>query len=68
MNSLLTKKKRLDLIANFFRRIFFSPITEEGLLIGVSIVIILILLGLIFGIFNWITGSISALFEQLGVG
>ena len=53
---------------NIFRVLYFSPITEEGLLIGISIVVILILVGLIFGIFNWVSGAVSSLFDQIGFG
>lgn len=49
-------------------RLHASPISEEGLLIGVAIVIILILLGVIFGIFQWISGSLLDLFSSLGLG
>lgn len=44
----------------------YSPIMEEGLLIGISIVAILIILGIIFGVFDWIGDSFSSLFDQLG--
>jgi len=44
----------------------FSPIMEEGLLIGISIVAILIILGIIFGVFDWIADSFSSLFDQFG--
>jgi len=68
MNALLLKNSKQKVITNLLVKIFFSPITEEGLLIGVSIVVILILVGLIFGIFNWISNSINVLFDQLGIG
>jgi hypothetical protein len=44
-----------------------SPIMEEGLLIGISIVAILIILGIIFGVFDWIADSFSSLFDQFGM-
>lgn len=44
----------------------FSPIMEEGLLIGISIVAIIIVLGIIFGVFDWIADSFSSLFDQFG--
>jgi len=40
---------------------------EEGLLIGISIVAILIILGIIFGVFDWIADSFSSLFDQFGM-
>ncbi len=43
---------------------YFSPIMEEGLLIGIAIVAILIVVGIIFGVFDWIGGMFSGLFEQ----
>ncbi len=44
-----------------------SPIMEEGLLIGIAIVAILIVVGIIFGVFEWIADSFSSLFDQFGV-
>jgi len=44
-----------------------SPITEEGLLIGIAVVAILIVLGIIFGVFDWISKSFSSLFHQFGI-
>ena len=41
-----------------------SPIMEEGLLIGIAIVAILIVLGIIFGVFDWIAESFSSLFNN----
>ncbi|MHA1268211.1 MAG: hypothetical protein ACTSPY_00370 [Candidatus Helarchaeota archaeon] len=41
-----------------------SPVVEEGLLIGIAIVGILIFLGLIFGIFDWINEAINSLFNN----
>ena len=43
-----------------------SPIMEEGLLIGISIVAILIVVGIIFGVFDWIGSSFAGLFDQFG--
>lgn len=45
-----------------------GPITEEALLLGLSIAMIIIIIGLIFGIFQWLSSSIFALFGQLGFG
>ena len=41
-----------------------SPIMEEGLLIGIAIVAILIVVGIIFGVFDWIGKSFGSLFDQ----
>ncbi len=41
-----------------------SPIMEEGLLIGIAIVAILIILGIILGVFDWIAESFSSLFDH----
>ena len=41
-----------------------SPIMEEGLLIGIAIVAILIVIGIIFGVFDWIADAFSSLFNQ----
>ena len=45
---------------------YYSPITEEALLIGLSIAAILIIIGLIFGIFSWIGEKFTELFVTLG--
>jgi len=37
---------------------------EEGLLIGIAIVAILIVVGIIFGVFDWIGSMFSDLFNQ----
>ena len=44
-----------------------SPVVEEGLLIGIAIIGILIFLGLIFGIFDWINEALSSLFTNIGL-
>jgi len=41
-----------------------SPVVEEGLLIGLAIVGILIFLGIIFGLFDWINESLNSLFDS----
>ena len=41
-----------------------SPIMEEGLLIGIAIVAILIVFGIVFGVFDWIAESFGSLFDQ----
>ncbi|MHA1381137.1 MAG: hypothetical protein ACTSRG_22445 [Candidatus Helarchaeota archaeon] len=45
-----------------------GPITEEALLLGLSIAMIIIIIGLVFGIFQWLANSIFGLFGQLGLG
>ncbi len=47
-----------------FTNLYFSPIMEEGLLIGIAIVAILIVLGIVFGIFDWIADSFGSLFDH----
>ncbi|MFX1298463.1 MAG: hypothetical protein ACFFD2_26855 [Promethearchaeota archaeon] len=47
-----------------FANVIMTPIIEEGLLIGIAIVAILIILGIIFGVFDWISESFSSLFDQ----
>ena len=44
----------------------YSPITEEALLIGLAIVAVLIIIGLVFGIFSWIGEKFSELFISFG--
>ena len=44
----------------------FGPITEEALLLGLSIAMIIIIIGLIFGIFQWLVSLIGNLFGSLG--
>ncbi|MHA1229254.1 MAG: hypothetical protein ACTSRP_06355 [Candidatus Helarchaeota archaeon] len=44
-----------------------SPVVEEGLLIGIAIVGILIFLGLIFGLFDWINEALNSLFENFNM-
>ena len=44
-----------------------SPVVEEGLLIGIAIIGILIFLGLIFGIFDWINEALSSLFNNFNL-
>ncbi len=50
----------------FATNLIMSPIMEEGLLIGIAIVAILIVVGIVFGVFDWIGSSFSGLFEQFG--
>ena len=51
----------------YFAKMFLSPIMEEGLLIGIAIVAILIVLGIIFGVFDWIAEAFGSLFDQFGI-
>ncbi|TFF98794.1 MAG: hypothetical protein EU547_00515 [Promethearchaeota archaeon] len=44
-----------------------SPVVEEGLLIGIAIVGILIFIGLIFGLFDWINEALSSLFDSFNL-
>lgn len=44
-----------------------SPITEEGLLIGIAIVAILLVVGIIFGLFEWVGVQFKGLFNQFGM-
>jgi len=50
----------------FMTNTVMSPIMEEGLLIGIAIVAILIVVGIIFGVFDWISSSFAGLFDQFG--
>jgi hypothetical protein len=52
---------------SFLNYTVMSPIMEEGLLIGIAIVAILIVLGIIFGVFDWIASSFSSLFDHFGM-
>ena len=44
-----------------------SPVVEEGLLIGIAIIGILIFLGLIFGLFDWINEALGSLFNDFNL-
>ena len=44
--------------------IIYGPIMEEGLMIGIAIVAILIVIGIIFGVFDWIGASFNELFNS----
>ncbi|MHA1311247.1 MAG: hypothetical protein ACTSWR_00420 [Candidatus Helarchaeota archaeon] len=44
-----------------------SPVVEEALLIGIAIVGILIFLGLIFGLFDWINDALTSLFNNFSL-
>jgi hypothetical protein len=53
------------IVTNWFPAIVnATPIMEEGLLIGIAIVAILIVLGIIFGVFDWIAESFGSLFNH----
>lgn len=52
---------------NLLNNTVMSPIMEEGLLIGIAIVAILIVLGIIFGVFDWIAESFNSLFDHFGI-
>ncbi|MHA1301011.1 MAG: hypothetical protein ACTSO9_16445 [Candidatus Helarchaeota archaeon] len=61
-------KKNYSKTFNFnFTRVF-GPITEEALLLGFSIFMIIIIISMVFGIFQWLGSSIIAFFNQLGLG
>lgn len=44
-----------------------SPVMEEGLLIGIAIVAILIVVGILFGVFDWIGSTFNGLFNEFGI-
>ena len=44
-----------------------SPVMEEGLLIGIAIVAILIVLGIVFGVFDWISDAFGSIYEEIGI-
>ncbi|MHA1310774.1 MAG: hypothetical protein ACTSWR_03630 [Candidatus Helarchaeota archaeon] len=44
-----------------------SPVVEEALLIGIAIVGILIFLGVIFGLFDWINDALTSLFNNFSL-
>jgi len=46
--------------------LLFGPLTEEGLMIGMAIVAILIVVGFIFGVFDWITTEWQKFFNIWG--
>ncbi|MBD3230830.1 MAG: hypothetical protein GF329_21815 [Candidatus Lokiarchaeota archaeon] len=61
----MKRKQIIKPIGNLIKDKRGSPVVEEGLLIGIAIVGILIFLGLIFGLFDWINEAISSLFDNL---
>ena len=65
MNSLISVLKDIKTVRQVSQaNVMVSPIMEEGLLIGIAIVAILIILGVIFGIFDWIGESFGSLFDH----
>ncbi|MHA1321873.1 MAG: hypothetical protein ACTSRL_03675 [Candidatus Helarchaeota archaeon] len=64
MMQLTIGKYGIQKLKRQFRQGQFSPIMEEGLLIGIAIVAILIILGIIFGVFDWIVDAFNSLFNQ----
>ncbi|MFX1295045.1 MAG: hypothetical protein ACFFD2_09375 [Promethearchaeota archaeon] len=64
MKQLLNFKDFLVFPKTFIYLNTISPIMEEGLLIGIAIVAILIILGIIFGVFDWIAESFGSLFDN----
>ena len=60
-NTVITKVQNSR---SFFTNYFVAPITEEGLLIGIAIVAILIILGIVFGVFEWIGTNLRSVFES----
>lgn len=64
MLQLMNIKQILVTIRTRFHYNKLSPIMEEGLLIGIAIVAILIVLGIIFGLFDWIAEAFSSLFDR----
>ncbi|MFX1293983.1 MAG: hypothetical protein ACFFD2_03860 [Promethearchaeota archaeon] len=64
MLQLTNLKKFIVATRNYLHFTSISPIMEEGLLIGIAIVAILIILGIIFGVFDWIAESFGSLFDN----
>lgn len=68
----MVKMKKINLIDLIIPNMIIkdkrgSPVVEEGLLIGIAIVGILIFIGLIFGLFDWINEALSSLFDGLNL-
>ncbi len=64
MSQLTNYKDIMASLRTYMQFNAMSPIMEEGLLIGIAIVAILIILGIIFGVFDWIAESFSSLFNH----
>ncbi|MHA1649793.1 MAG: hypothetical protein ACTSYB_06345 [Candidatus Helarchaeota archaeon] len=64
MSQLTNYKDIIASLRTYMQFNAMSPIMEEGLLIGIAIVAILIILGIIFGVFDWIAESFSSLFNH----
>ncbi|MHA1229940.1 MAG: hypothetical protein ACTSRP_00175 [Candidatus Helarchaeota archaeon] len=63
----MTTQKKSDRDKRSLRNRRGSPVVEEGLLIGIAIVGILIFLGIIFGLFDWINEALDSLFDNFNM-
>ncbi len=59
-------KKTLKLVENFFRDKYGGNMVEYALLIGFSLFIFFIIVGIITSLINWTIGQSNGLFELLG--
>lgn len=58
-------KRRLNYIRNLIKNKKASPLIEEGLLIGLSLLIVAIIAGIILRTMDWAQSIFNSILEQL---
>ena len=60
-----TRKTKKNLISRLLKDERGSPLVEEGMLIGLSLIIVGILIGLVLQVMGWSGDALSSIYQQL---
>nr|MDO8100306.1 hypothetical protein [Candidatus Njordarchaeota archaeon] len=60
-----SRKKRSRFLTELLKDERGSPLVEEGMLIGLSLIVIGIIIGLVLQVLGWSGDALSSIYEQL---
>jgi len=60
-----SRKNRSRLLSRLLKDERASPLVEEGMLIGLSLIVIGIIIGLVLQVLGWSGDALSSIYEQL---
>jgi Flp pilus assembly pilin Flp len=60
-----TKRAKRNLVSRLFEDERGSPLVEEGMLIGLSLIVVGILIGLVLQVLGWSGDALGSIYQQL---
>ena len=60
-----TKKNKKNIISRLLKDERGSPLVEEGMLIGLSLIVIGIIIGLVLQVLGWSGDALNSIYQQL---